>query len=828
MADNFDDTLFGIDGPDLQTGGDGNELIYGHQGDDTIFGGLGNDAIFGGQDNDLVFGNEGNDTLHGNKGDDTIFGGQGNDVVYGNDDHDLVYGNDGDDELWGDYGHNFTMGGAADTLFGGDGDDLVYGNEGDDVLYGDADADTLYGGQDDDMLYGGSGADNLFGNLGSDSMEGGDGADIFQINALDGDGVDYISDLTDDDKIRLAGADLNGTVVSGTTANANEVAVDSADGETTLYIDTDGVDGADVEVVVNGTYTADDFLADGTDIWFDEGVNPSRGIGESTRFDIEYAGWSSSSSLFSLVADDGRDLSEAYVTLSDGTRIDATFDEVSGTWQIDFSGYGEHNPDYDASVNIDPDNPDDPATMNGKGSMSWQDSVQFTLIDEDGNVQNVFEQLLISADRDIKADSEIYGGDGTDVAHLTLLRAYEGDGGESSRYGGGGGTRNLWTGGSDGDKIYLADEASNPGVISYGEWMIASVLNTHIEGQPGIETRVSLGVPSGNVVGTIVLEDSTVEGSVGFYQIVDEETGELLGTVTFRHVNHFADAAGARLKFDYTGNDEDNGFDHYGGSDAFYGLGGNDTVWTDDANGSDYEVTLDGGEGEDMVLFRYVGKDFEFDMNQTADADGYQSLVVNNDDASVNTTFLIKDFEIFGDGNGDDTIIGNDEANIITSKISGSWVGGADSMLGGGGNDSILSGNGADTVHGDGGDDTLYGGNGTDTIYGGDDDDWIYGDAANDWISGGAGNDMLEGGAGDDVFHFEDNDGGGLDFGDDTITDFDATTDSLEFVTAMTDGDLQTATTQDGADVVIDFANGDKITILNAVEADVEGSWTIV
>jgi len=44
----------------------------------------------------------------------------------------------------------------------------------------------------------------------------------------------------------------------------------------------------------------------------------------------------------------------------------------------------------------------------------------------------------------------------------------------------------------------------------------------------------------------------------------------------------------------------------------------------------------------------------------------------------------------------------------------------------------------------------------------------------------------------------------------------------------MTDGELQTATTQEGADVVIDFGNGDKITILNATEADVEGSWSIV
>jgi len=98
--------------------------------------------------------------------------------------------------------------------------------------------------------------------------------------------------------------------------------------------------------------------------------------------------------------------------------------------------------------------------------------------------------------------------------------------------------------------------------------------------------------------------------------------------------------------------------------------------------------------------------------------------------------------------------------------------------------DDILSGGaGNDSMQGNGGNDTLDGGAGNDILYGGD------------------GDDTLTGGAGRDTFVF------GLNFGKDTITDFDASLDTLQFdqTTVITGGSLgfTTYTTPDGSTVKV-------------------------
>lgn len=87
-------------------------------------------------------------------------------------------------------------------------------------------------------------------------------------------------------------------------------------------------------------------------------------------------------------------------------------------------------------------------------------------------------------------------------------------------------------------------------------------------------------------------------------------------------------------------------------------------------------------------------------------------------------------------------------------------------MAGGSGKDVLRGGNGNDTLYGSWGDDTLLGDAGNDTIKGGD---------GKDRIGGGLGNDNLTGGNGSDCFVF------GNNFGSDTVKDFDAGVDKLDF-----------------------------------------------
>ncbi|OAN80839.1 hypothetical protein A8B78_10735 [Jannaschia sp. EhC01] len=107
-------------------------------------------------------------------------------------------------------------------------------------------------------------------------------------------------------------------------------------------------------------------------------------------------------------------------------------------------------------------------------------------------------------------------------------------------------------------------------------------------------------------------------------------------------------------------------------------------------------------------------------------------------------------------GSGNDTIFGNDVANMIEGG------GGADSIDGGAGEDTLLGGQGDDFITGgdqfdqlEGGDgrDTLEGNMGNDTLIGGKDSDLLNGGNGDDLILGEMGADRLRGGRGDDTIN---------------------------------------------------------------------------
>lgn len=108
--------------------------VQGGSGDDTIVAapvtaaapctgacehlGVGSQTFNGGPGNDVIFGERGNDTLNGGEGDDSLYGGIGDDVLRGGPGNDLLSGGFGADSIDGQEGSDFVRGDATlDRIF---------------------------------------------------------------------------------------------------------------------------------------------------------------------------------------------------------------------------------------------------------------------------------------------------------------------------------------------------------------------------------------------------------------------------------------------------------------------------------------------------------------------------------------------------------------------------------------------------------------------------------------------------------------------------------------------------------------------------------------
>ncbi|MEM7668394.1 MAG: hypothetical protein AAF317_04485 [Pseudomonadota bacterium] len=261
-----------------------------------------------------------------------------------------------------------------------------------------------------------------------------------------------------------------------------------------------------------------------------------------------------------------------------------------------------------------------------------------------------------------------------------------------------------------------------------------------------------------------------------------------------------------------------------------------------------------GSDDADTVdLSQFNGVTIDLDLSTPAPnpasvgGEGAQDGAIIVDGAIVTE---VDDFENVVGSSGDDLILGNNEFNILDGGAGNDAIhsfGGADIIIGGSGTDTALftagpgialdldeDGNGVaavnapegatlDQVFGfeningsnnanspNGGSDVLSGNSGVNVLNGqaGDDvldgeggDDVLNGGLGNDILIGGEGDDVLTGGAGEDVFAFRDGDGV------DTIVDFEAGVDRIQFSDFGPDFDLGRAAEQDGADVVIAFGS---------------------
>lgn len=292
-----DDTLLGGSGTDALYGGAGNDVLIGGLGSDTINGGSENldsegrvidggdwvnytgssaainvnlalhtsifsrasggeaegdwftsiESVSGSAFNDQIVGTDGDNILHGQDGRDHLVGGVGNDVLIGGEDDDSdiagtaqieglfggagddsLDGGEGNDDLYGEEGNDFLAGGLGnDFLDGGAGEDVLDGGDGDDDLRGGSGNDRLGGGAGTDSLQGGDGNDNLAGGAGNDILVGGLGVDVYALNA--GEGIDRIVNDGGLDDVIFGGLSAQDLTFQ---LDGNVLRVRSLDGET--------------------------------------------------------------------------------------------------------------------------------------------------------------------------------------------------------------------------------------------------------------------------------------------------------------------------------------------------------------------------------------------------------------------------------------------------------------------------------------------------------------------------------------------------------------------------------------------------------------------
>src|SRR5690606_38435306 len=192
--------------------------------------------------------------------------------------------------------------------------------------------------------------------------------------------------------------------------------------------------------------------------------------------------------------------------------------------------------------------------------------------------------------------------------------------------------------------------------------------------------------------------------------------------------------------------------------DYLYGLGGDDTLYghkgNDELHGGSGDDELYGGRGIDTAVFSTA---------QDVDASLLGSGYGWSPDLGFDHLYSIENLIT---GSGDDTVAGDERANLLSTGA------GSDEVFGDAGDDVIDGGAGNDDLQGGLGDDHVRGGTGNDYVGGDDGDDVLAGNGGNDHLDGYLGADLMTGGSGADAFFIRPGDSGTRLGERDIITDF--------------------------------------------------------
>ena len=322
------------------------------------------------------------------------------------------------------------------------------------------------------------------------------------------------------------------------------------------------------------------------------------------------------------------------------------------------------------------------------------------------------------------------------------------------------------------------------------------------------------GTRGGFTIAAGAMIENAFGGVADDFIVGNEGNNNLLGFAGFDTIFGQAGAdnidggTGADVLYGGQGNDVINGA---GGFDQIYGDFGDDRLIGGASadrlyGGLDNDVLI-GGDGDDG-LFGQLGNDTLFggDGNDV-------EFGGTGDDRLIGGGGFDR---LYGDA-GNDTLLGGAQADRLYGGIN------HDVLNGGQGNDALFGQLGNDTIYGEDGNDVIFGGSQNDLILAGNGNDTVYGDEGFDTINGGNGNDLLFGRFNADTFVFF----GG--HGNDTIADFDEFNgfERIDFrgLGALNNiNQVLAATSQSGANVIINTGGGNTIQLNGVLRADLDGS----
>jgi Ca2+-binding RTX toxin-like protein len=754
-------TMWGNSGANSLTGLGGDDYLDGGTGADTMAGGTGNDTYWVDNSGDVVTENagEGNDTVESSSASYTLtanvenlilIAGKGSINGTGNELDNAITGNEGDNVLIGAAGNDTLDGGTgADTMVGGTGDDTFYVDnagdvvtenpgEGTDIVIstlanytladnvenlslgknyytsenlngtGNALDNTIRGNQGDNVLDGAGGDDTLVGGDGNDTLIGGTGHDTFYISTTDA-GTDTITDLSVGDVVLVCGVIFSGSITDGdgSTAQNGDVQVSTANGQTVLHIGTDDTTGADLSIVLDGTYEAQYFHTQGFNLWYDTNHAPEQNVAIPDQ-----AVYTSNACNFQVPANAFSDADGDTLTYSANV-----FDWDLGI--IDLPSWLH----FDSSSGIFTGTP-----ANGDvGSFM----VMITATDPSGaSAYSVFN---------FNVNQSTDGTSGADVLTGTSgVDALNGFAGNDTLNGGGGNDilngglgADVMLGGA-GNDTYVVDNVSDKVIetttqsssIDAGgidtvqssiSWTLGNFVenltltgsadingtgnalantltgnggNNLLDGKAGADTMAG-GLGNDTYVvdnaGDTVVEQSNggtdlvkvaIAASGGTWTLAaNVENGTITSTVAFNLVGNGLDnvLTGNGAVNVLTGGDGNDTLNGGAGADSLYGGAGNDTYVVDNASDKVLEVTS------------------PVDATDPGGIDTVLSSVTFTLGSNLENLTLTGTSSLTGNGNGlDNLIVGNGAAN----KLFG--FGGSDSLHGGLGNDVLWGGGGAD------------------------------------------------------------------------------------------------------------------------------------
>jgi len=547
----------------------------------------------------------------------------------------------------------------------------VRGSQYNDSITGDAGDNYLEGLDGNDTIVAGDGNDNLVGGGGDDTLTGGAGMDIFRFGPS-GNGLDTITDFGIGDIVGIGASLTNGVATAGDGSTVlNGVQVSSNGTTTTLYIDTNGVAGAETQINLTGDFLPSEFtvanLGGGISI-------VTRAAGQTLTGDAgnnTLTGSLGADTLSGLDGDDVLNGAGGDDSVSGGNGADTLegadgADNLQGDAGNDMLHGGTGNDTLNGGADTDTATYWDATTgvVTNLGTGTSTDGLGGT------DTLTAVENVVGSAHNDNmtgdNAANTLIGDTGADTL--------SGAGGNDTLYGGG------W------DDVLMGGEGDDL-----------------LDGGTEIDTA-NYGDATGSVTINLGTNSATGMGNDTLASIENARGGAHADTIT-------GDGSSNVLMGD-------------AGNDTLNGAAGNDTLRGDDGDDS-----LLGGDGFD-VLVGGVGNDAllggaDIDMADYSTATG--AVQVSLDSGSATGAAGNDTLQFI------ENVVGSVHADALTGDFNNNYLagnGGNDTLQGGDGNDDLAGGDGDDNISGGTGSDMLRGGAGNDALDGGADRDRVsYDDA---------------------------------------------------------------------------------------------------